>query len=303
MSNLASIRDLLLPGLERLVTDYAMIKPQYGRIFETKKSSMATVRTAEMRMLPLAQVKQEGQAVAFDNNASQRYIFNVEHLTLGLGYSLTREMIEDNQYKEQFKTNNLNLKSSFKETKEFQGINVLNTANIYNAAIGGDGVALCSTAHPIDGGTYANRPVIDMDLGEASLLSASMAIRQNFKDQAGLKVYARPEMLIVPVPLWPVAERLIRTDLRPGTSDNDTNAILNKDEGGIRDYMVSDYLSSNFAWFLKTNIPGLVHYKRRPFSTDMDTDQVSQNLLIVATERYSFTYDNPRALWGTFPTS
>lgn len=300
--NLAAIRDLLLPGLKKVDGDYQMIKPQYLNIFQAENSDMANERLAEMRLLYLAQLKSEGQAISFDNNPGERFLYNLEHVTFGLGYAITREAIEDNQYESQFNIQNLNLRDAFLQTKEIVGANILNLGNVFNAQIGGDGQALMSTAHPIDGATVANRPLIDMDLSEASLLTALINIRQNFKDAAGLKIYARGETLLVPPALWPVADRLVNADLRPGTSDNDPNA-LKSSEGGLRSFKVLDFLTSPYAWFVKTNIPGLIHYKRRPFESDMDTDQTSQQLLVTATERYSFGHRNWRAVWGTFPTS
>jgi len=198
---------------------------------------------------------------------------------------------------------NLGLVESFHQTKEIYGANVLNTATTYNASVGGDGVALCSTAHPIDGTTVANTPAVQVDLNEATLLNSMIAIRTNFKDQAGLKVFARGRRLVVPPQLEPVAIRLTKTELRPGTSDNDVNAIMMTAGGLPEGYMVNDFLTSSYAWFLLTNIDGLSYMERVKFESDMQVDFVTDNLLVKGYERYSFGYYNWRSIYGNFPTS
>lgn len=301
--NLSAIKDLLLPGLRGVEGKYEMIPSQYDKIFTKHDSKLALERTADMRYLGLAQLKTEGAQTSFDNNAGERYVYNQEHSEIGLGYAITRKAIDDNLYKTQFHPSNLGLIESFNQTKEIYGANVLNTATTYNANVGGDGVALCSTAHPIDGSTYANRPTTDVDLNEATLLNAMIAIRTNFRDNAGLKVFARGRKLIVPPQLEPVAIRLTKTELRPGTADNDVNAIMSTAGGLPEGYMVNDFLTSAYAWFLLTNIDGLSYMERIKFETDMQVDFVTDNLLVKGYERYSFGYYNPRAIYGSFPTS
>lgn len=301
--NLSQIKDLLFPGLRGVEGKYEMIPSQYDKIFTKHNSKMALERTAEMRYLPLAQIKTEGGQTAFDSGAGERFVYNQEHTELGLGYAITRKAIDDNLYKTQFMPANLGLTESFHQTKEIYGANVLNTATTYNASVGGDGVALCSTAHPIDGSTYANTPTTQLDLNEATLLNSMIAIRTNFRDQAGLKIFARGRKLIVPPALEPVAIRLTKTELRPGTADNDVNAILTTAGGLSEGYMVNDFLTSTYAWFLLTNIDGLAYMERIKFETDMQVDFVTDNLLVKGYERYSFNYFNPRAIFGSFPIS
>ena len=302
--NLSAIKDLLLPGLRGVEGKYEMIPSQYDKIFTKHDSKMALERTAEMRFLGLAQLKTEGGQTAFDNNAGERYIYNQEHIEVALGYAITRKAIDDNLYKTQFHPSNLGLIESFQQTKEIYGAAVLNNATTYNASVGGDGVALCSTAHPIDGGTVANTPSsVQVDLNEATLLNAMIGVRTNFKDQAGLKVFARARKLIVPPQLEPVAIRLTKTELRPGTADNDVNAIFTTAGGLPEGYMVNDFLTSQYAWFLLTNIDGLSYMERIKFETDMQVDFVTDNLLVKAYERYSFSYYNWRSIWGSFPTA
>jgi hypothetical protein len=301
--NLSAIKDLLLPGLRGVEGKYEQIPSQYDKIFNKHDSKMALERTAEMRFLGLAQLKTEGGQTAFDNNAGERYVYNQEHTEIALGYAITRKAIDDNLYKTQFMPSNLGLIESFHQTKEIYGANVLNTATTYNASVGGDGQALCSASHPIDGSTVSNLPATPVDLNESTLLNAMIAIRTNFKDQAGLKIFARGRKLIIPPQLEPVAIRLTKTELRPGTADNDVNAIMST-AGGLSDgYMVNDFLTSQYAWFLLTNIDGLSYMERVKFESDMQVDFVTDNLLVKGYERYSFGYYNWRAIWGSFPTS
>ena len=301
--NLSAIKDLLLPGLRGVEGKYEMIPSQYDKIFTKHDSKMALERTAEMRYLGLAQLKTEGGQTAFDNGAGERFVYNQEHTEIALGYAITRKAIDDNLYKTQFHPSNLGLIESFQQTKEIYGSNILNTATTYNASIGGDGKALCATDHPIDGGTVANKPAVQVDLNEASLLNAMIAVRTNFKDQAGLKVFARARKLIVPPQLEPVAIRLTKTELRPGTADNDVNAIMSTAGGLPEGYMVNDFLSSAYPWFLLTNIDGLSYMERIKFETDMQVDFVTDNLLVKGYERYSFGYYNFRSIYGSFPTA
>jgi phage major head subunit gpT-like protein len=300
--NLSAIKDLLLPGLRGVEGKYEQIPSQYDKIFTKHDSKMALERTAEMRFLGLAQLKTEGGQTAFDNGAGERYVYNQEHTEIALGYAITRKAIDDNLYKTQFMPSNLGLIESFHQTKEIYGANVLNTATTYNASIGGDGKALCANDHPIDGGTVSNIPATPVDLNESTLLNGMIAIRTAFKDQAGLKIFARGRKLVVPPQLEPVAIRLTKTELRPGTADNDVNAIMMTAGGLPEGYMVNDFLTSTRAWFLLTNIDGLSYMERVKFESDMQVDFVTDNLLVKGYERYSFAYYNWRAIWGSFPT-
>ena len=300
--NLSAIKDLLLPGLRGIEGKYEMIPSQYDKIFTKHESKLALERTAELRFLGLAQLKTEGGQTAFDNGAGERYVYNQEHTELGLGYAITRKAIDDNVYKTQFHPSNLGLVEAFQQTKEIYGASILNNATTYNSAVGGDGVALCSASHPIDGGTVANTPTTQVDLNESTLLNAMIQIRTAFKDQAGLKVFARAKKLIVPPQLEPVAIRLTKTELRPGTADNDVNALLTTAGGLSEGYMTNDFLTSQYAWFLLTNIDGLSYMERVKFETDMQVDFVTDNLLVKGYERYSFGYYNWRSIFGSFPT-
>jgi hypothetical protein len=302
-TNTAQIRDLLFPGLRGITGEYKQIPTQWDKIFKKTKSNMALERTAEMRFLGLARLKTEGGATTFDNGSGERFIYAQEHNEISLGYVITRKAIDDNLYKSQFRPSNLGMQRSFGQAKEIYGSNILNTATTYNTRIGADGVALCSTAHPIDGSTIANTPTTQVDLNEATLLNGMISIRTNWKDQAGIKMFARGRKLVIPPQLEPVAIRLTKTELRPGTSDNDVNAIFSTAGGLSEGYIVNDFLTSSFAWFLLTDIEGLLYMERIPFETDMWVDNVTDNLLVKGYERYSFGYSNWRAIFGSFPTA
>lgn len=302
--SLSAIRDLLLPGIRKVEGDYDMIPSQWDKVFTKGKSDMAVERTVEMRYLGLAAPKTEGAPTTFDNLAGERYVYNQEHVEISLGYAVTRKAIDDNLYKKQFNPSNLGLVNSFAQTKEILCANVLNTATTYNTQIGADGVALCATNHPVDGFTVANRPSTDLDLSESAIYSGLQQIRQ-FKNVAGLKMMARGKKLIVPLQLEYVAVRLTKTELRPGTADNDVNALLHATNGLPEGYMVMDYLTSSYAWFMTTDFSGggLLYLDRVPFEMDMQTDFTTDNLLVKGYSRYSAGYDNFRGIWGSFPTS
>lgn len=301
--NLSQIRDLLLPGLRGVTGQYDQIPTQWDKIYGKGTSNMALERTASMRYLGLAQLKNEGAQTRFDNNAGERFVYNQEHMEIALGYAITRKAIDDNLYKSQFKPSNLGLQQSFAQTKEIYGWNVLNTGNVYNSAIGGDGVALISTSHPIDGATIANTFSVPQSLNESSLTTAMQTIPTTFKDNAGLKIFARARKLVVPRQLEAVAIRLTKTELRPGTADNDVNAILSVAGGLSEGYVASDFLTSNYAWFLLTNIEGLLYLQRIAFEMDMQVEFTTDNLLVKAYERYSFAYNDFRCIWGSYPSA
>ncbi len=303
--NLAAIKDLLLPGLMDITGEYkeAMMEQQWPKVFRTHKSNMQIERSIQARYMSLARLKTEGGAVSYDNNAGERYAYNMEPLEAALGYAITRKAIDDNLYQDAFKPTNLGLNNSFLQFWEIEAAGVFNTATTYDANLGGDGVALLSTAHPYDNGTWANTSTVAQNLNEASLTSAQKSIRKNFVDEAGLKVRARARRLLVPVALEDVAIRLTKTELRPGTANNDVNAILSL-SGGIPDgYEVMDYFTSDFRWFVTTNIEGLVHIDRIPYELDMYCDFTTMNLLVQGYQRGGFFYNDPRCVWGENPSS
>lgn len=301
--NTSQIRNELVPGLRGVIGKYAQIPMRWDKMYEKATSKMSVERTAEMRFLSLARLKTEGGQTSFDNQAGERFVYNQSHLEISLGYAITRKAIDDNLYKSAFMPSNLGLNESFSQTKEIFGADLFNTATVYNSAVGGDGQALCSLNHPIDGGVWANMPTIQVDLNEASLLNGMIQVRTGFYDQAGLRVFAQARKLLIPAQLEPVAIRLTKTELRPGTADNDVNAILSTAGGIPEGYMVNEYFTSPYAWFMLTNIKGLVYMERVGYEMDMYVDFTTDNLLVKGYERYSFGRYNSRAIYGSFPTS
>jgi hypothetical protein len=301
--NTAQIKNELFPGLREVAGKYREIPLQYDKIFAMGKSNMAVERVTSMRYLALPHLKNEGGGTYFDNNAGERFVYNQTHSEVALGYAITRKAIDDNLYKAQFQPSNLGLQFSFTQYKEIVGAGILNNGSTYTSSVGGDGVALFSTAHPIDTQTISNLASPAADLNESSLLSAMTSIRQNWRDNAGLKIQGRARKLVVNPTLEPVAIRLVKTELRPGTADNDVNAILSTAGGLPEGHMVNDYLTSNFAWFLLTNTKGLIYLQRIPFEMDMFVDFYTDNLLVKGYERFSFSYTDWRSIYASVPTS
>ena len=299
--NRSQIRDFLLPGLAGIEGKYPQIPARYPDIFSVKNSEMAIERFAEARYTGLATLKAEGSATTFDNSPGERFVYQFLHMALGLGFAMTREALDDNLYKEEFNPQAMGLLESFQQTTDIIAANVLNTATTFNAQIGGDGVALLSTAHPIDNGTWANTPTVQLDFNEAAVEFALNSIRY-FPDQANMLSMARGRKTVVPVALQWAAERLYKTELRVGTANNDVNAILSA--GGMPEgYAVNEFLTSNFAWFVLTNVKGLVFLLRKPFEMDLQVDPTTGNLMVIGYKRFAVGYKNPRGIWGSTPTA
>ena len=302
--NLSAERDLLVPGLRKVTGEYKDLETKYDKVFKVGKSNMQVERVASMKYLGIAQYKADGGNTFFDNSPGEQFVYQQIHSGVGIGYAITRDAIDDNLYKAQFRPANLGLQKSMNQYKEITCANLLNTATTYNAQIGGDGVALLSTAHPISGGaSIANTPTVQVDLNEGSLLGAQAAIRSNFRDNAGLRQQARARKLVVPVNLEPVAARLLKSELRPGTGENDINVIPLVSGGFPEGYFVYDYLTSLYSWFVLSDQEGLSYLQRIPFEMDMQVDFITDNLLVKAFERYSASYYDWRAIYGATPTS
>jgi len=205
----------LLPGLFDVRGSYERIPRQWDKVFAIKQSNMTVERSTQMAFLPLPQLKAEGGQTDFDNNAGERFSWNFRHFIVALGYSMTREAIDDNLYKAQFNPTNLKLQDVFMQFEEIQAANILNSAGTAISGLGGDGQALASTAHPVDGGTWANTSATPVDLNETSLIQKMTSVRRNFVDERGLRILARARQLIIPPELSATGERLTKTELRP----------------------------------------------------------------------------------------
>ena len=297
----SQIPGALLPGARKIAGMYNDIPTQWSLVYATGTSHMEAERTIHMRYLPLPELKQQGTPTTFDNGAGQRFTYNHIHVAFGLGYSFTREAMDDNLYKSAFNPANLGLVSSFKQMEEIQGAATLNTGNVLNPQIGGDNQPLFSTSHPIDGGTVANTPQVQVGLNEASLTMANNMARR-FRDNAGLLKPAQARKLVVPVELRHVAKRLMETELRPGTTNNDTWSV--KENNDLSNgYVVLDFLTSPYAWFVLTDVGGLIYLNRTPFETSMQTDFTTDNLMVKAYMRMYMGYDDFRLGIGVYPTN
>jgi hypothetical protein len=300
--DLASIKNELFPGLAAVEGRYKKIETKWSRLFEKRTSKMALERRTQMAYLPLAREKGEGQSTYFDDRAGERWLYSAEMKELSLGYIITRKAVEDNQYRAEFNPSNLGLQDVFATTKEIYAANIFNMGTVLDPTVGGDQKPLFDVAHPLDTGSVANKPAVDIDLNESTLLTSMTTIRNNWVDERNIKISARAELVVVPTALEPVIVRLLRTTLRPGTNDNDVNAIQHVG-GGLRDYVVNEFLTSNFAWFVKTDKRGLIYYDRVPFEMDMYVDFDTDNLKVKGRERYAFSYFDWRSVYGSFPTS
>jgi len=301
--SLTSARDLLQPGLWEVSGEYPQLPRIWNKVFKTRKSNMALERSVSMQYLALATVKQEGAPTTFDNSPGEKFSYNQEHNEISLGFAITRKMIDDNLYKTEFGPNVMGLRDAFLRTEEVYGAAVINGAATYDNSIGGDGVALASTAHPVNGNTVSNLASPAVSLNETALLNAQVAINANWRDNANQRMNAKPRRLLIPPQLEPIAVRLLKTELRPGTAMNDVNAILSVQGGIPEGYLVWNYLTSSFAWTLLTDQPGLVHMDRIAYETDMSCEFTTDNLLVKGYQRYSFSYNDWRAAYFSQPSS
>ena len=288
----------LLPGLNALFgLEYKTYGEQHKEIYETETSERSFEEETKLSGFSAAPVKNEGSAIAYDN-AQEAWTARYNHETIAMGFSITEEAVEDNLYDSLSSRYTKALARAMAYTKQVKAAFVLNNAFTTTVTYG-DGVTLCSTAHPlISGGTNSNRPTTGADLNETSLENAVIQIA-GWTDERGLLIAAKPKKLVVPPALQFVATRLLETELRVGTADNDINAIKNNGSipGG---YSVNNYLTDTNAWFLLTDVPnGLKHFIRTPMSTGMDGDFDTGNVRYKARERYSFGVSDPLGIFGS----
>lgn len=301
--NLTAVRSELLPGLDSVSGKYDQLPKIWPRLYEKRKSNMQLERNVSMRYLSIARAKQDGQPVSFDNNPGERYTYNQQHTEFGLAFAMTAQTIEDNLYKQEFGPRVLGMMEAFQRAEETYGAAILNNATTYVGAVNGDGKALGATDHPVDSGTVSNIASPAASLNETSLLNAQVAINNNWRDNANQRMNAKPKLLIIPPGLEAVAVRLLKTELRPGTSNNDVNAILSVQGGIPEGYVVWNYLTSAYAWFLKTSEKGLLHYDRVAFETGMSVEFTTDNLLCKGRMRKSWGYFDWRSLYCSMATS
>ena len=290
----------LLPGLNALFgLEYAKYGEEHTEIFETETSDRSFEEETKLSGFGAAPTKTEGAAIVYDN-AQEAFTARYTHETVAMGFALTEEAIEDNLYDSLSSRYTKALARAMAYTKQVKGANILN--NAFNAAVTyGDNKSLVSAAHPlVGGGVNSNRPATGADLNETSLEAAVIGIAA-WTDERGLLIASRPKKLIIPPALQFVATRLLETEGRVGTADNDINAI--KSNGVIpQGYAINHYLTDPNAWFLTTDVPnGLKHFVRTKMSTGMDGDFDTGNSRYKARERYSFGVSDPLGIYGSKP--
>ena len=288
----------LLPGLNALFgLEYKRYGEEHKEIFETETSERSFEEETKLSGFSAAPVKNEGSALAYDN-AQEAWTARYVHETIAMGFSITEEAMEDNLYDSLSARYTKALARAMAYTKQVKAASILN--NGFNSAVTyGDGVSLFSTAHPLtSGGTNSNRPTVAADLNETSLEAAVIQIA-GWTDERGLLIAAKPRKLVVPPALQFVATRLLETELRVATADNDVNAL--KTMSSIPEgFTVNHYLTDTNAWFLITDVPnGLKHFVRTPMQTSMDADFDTGNSRYKARERYSFGVSDPLGVYGS----
>jgi hypothetical protein len=290
----------LLPGLNALFgMEYAKYGEEHAEIYETESSDRSFEEETKLSGFSAAPVKNEGAAIEYDN-AQEAWTARYTHETVAMGFSITEEAIEDNLYDSLSARYTKALARAMAYTKQVKAAAILNQAFTGSGnPTYGDGKVLCATDHPlVSGGTNSNRPTVAADLNETSLEAAVIQIA-GWTDERGLLIAAKPRKLVIPPNLQFVATRLLDTEGRVGTADNDINAIRNN--GSIPEgYTVNHYLTDTDAWFLMTDVPnGLKHFVRTPMSTSMDADFDTGNSRYKARERYSFGVSDPLGIFGS----
>ena len=288
----------LLPGLNALFgMEYSRNGEEHKEIYETETSERSFEEETKLSGFSAAPVKNEGAAIAYDNG-QEAWTARYNHETIAMGFSLTEEAIEDNLYDSLSARYTKALARSMAYTKQVKAAAVLNNG-FSSTYTGGDGVALFSASHPlVSGGTNSNIPSTPADLNETSLEAAVIQISL-WTDERGLLIAAKPKKLIVPPALQFVATRLLETELRVGTNDNDINAL--KNNGSVSEgYTINHFLTDTNAWFLTTDVPnGMKHFVRTPLQQSMDGDFDTGNVRYKSRERYSFGWSDPLGMYGS----
>ena len=295
----AQLAKELEPGLNALFgMEYERYEGQHAEIYDTEASDRAFEEEVMLSGFGAAPVKQEGSGITFDD-AQEAYTARYNHETIAMGFSITEEAVEDNLYDRLASRYTRALARSMAHTKQVKAASVLNNAFTAGASAGGDGKALCATDHPLtSGGTFANEPSTAADLNETSLEDFLISIA-GFVDERGMIIALRGMKLIIPRQLQFIAERLLVSNLRVGSADNDVNAV--KSMGMLPEgYVVNDFLTDTDAFFIKTDAPnGFKHFERLALATNMDPDFDTGNMRFKARERYSFVFSDPRCVFGS----
>jgi S-adenosylmethionine/arginine decarboxylase-like enzyme len=293
----SSFAKFLWPGINAIYgKSYNDYPVEWDKLFEQGKSSKAYEEDVGLSSFGLAQVKSEGAGIIYDTER-QGFTSRYNHVVYALGFIITREVYEDDQYSVVGSKKAKGLARSMRQTKEING------ANIYNRAFtagytGGDGIVLLSASHlAVAGGTYSNTVTTAVDLSEAALEQAVIDIA-GFRDDRGLLIAAKPKQLIIPYTLQFEAKRILGADGRTGTDLNDPNVL--KNEGIFSNVTVNHYLTDTDAWFIRTDVPeGMKYFERRGDQFEMDNDFDTENAKFKATARYSFGWSDPRGIYGS----
>ena len=294
----AQLAKELEPGLNALFgLEYSKYGDEAAEIFESETSDRAFEEEVMLSGFGAAPTKSEGAGVEYDS-ATEVYTARYTHETVAMAFALTEEAVEDNLYDRLSNRYTRALARSMAHSKQVKGASILNNG-FNNNFTGGDGKELLATDHPLSvGGTFSNEPTTATDLNETALENGLISISQ-FTDERGLIVALRGRKLVIPAELQFVAERLMKSEGRVGTADNDINAL--RSSGAIPEgYTVNHFLTDPDAFFILTDAPnGLKHFTRAPLRTAMEGEFNTGNMRFKARERYSFGWSDPRAIYGS----
>lgn len=288
----------LWPGVNSWYGDsYKQYSVEYSDFFTKESSDKAYEEDVFTSGFGLAPVKLEGEAIQYDSSR-QLWVNRSTHVTYGMGFAITREMVEDDQYEKFGKKRSQALAFSMRQTKENVAANVAYNRGFNSSYTFGDGKELYSTAHPLDGGTFSNMPSANTDLCETALEQAVIDI-SGYVDARGLKISIKPKRLVIPANYWAEAERILKSEQQNDTNLNAINALRSAKifPGG---YAINHYITDTDSWYILTDCPTQpIYYERRgdefaPVENDFDTE----NARFKATGRYSFTVPDPRAVYG-----
>ena len=294
----SSFAKLLWPGLNSIYgKEYADYPVEWDKLFEKNTSDRAYEEDLGLSSFGLASVKSEGAPITYDSER-QGFTSRYNHVVYALGFIITREIYEDDQYGKVGAQKAKALARSMRQTKEINGANIYNRAFSGSGYVGGDGKTLIASDHPnVAGGTFSNVIGTAADLSEAALEQAVIDIA-GFRDDRGLLIAAKPEKLVIPYQLQFEAKRILGSDGRVGTDLNDPNVL--KDMGIFSNVITNHYLTDADAWFILTNVKdGLKYFERRADQFEMDNDFDTENAKFKATARYSFGWSDPRAIYGS----
>jgi phage major head subunit gpT-like protein len=293
----SSFAKLLWPGLNSIYgKEYGDYPVEWDKLFEKNSSDRAYEEDLGLSSFGLAAVKNEGAPIQYDTER-QGFTSRYNHVVYALGFVVTREMYEDDQYGKIGGQKAKALARSMRQTKEIVGANIYNRA--FNSSyVGGDGVSMINASHPnVAGGTFSNQIAVASDLSEAALEQAVIDIA-GFRDDRGLLIAAKPEKLVIPYQQQFEAKRILGADGRVGTDLNDPNVL--KDLGIFNSVVTNHYLTDADAWFILTSVKdGVKYFERRGDQFEMDNDFDTENAKFKATARYSFGWSDPRAIYGS----